>query len=52
MTEDVTEVQDGAPAKKDADPELVALRKIGAILAKLTESGRRRVLGFYVDREV
>jgi hypothetical protein len=50
-------VETPAPAdekkpKKPADSEFVALRRIGAVLAGLSDSAKRRVLSYYVDRAI
>lgn len=43
---------DGKKIKKPADAEFVALKRIGSVLNGLSDSAKRRVLSYYVDRAV
>jgi hypothetical protein len=43
---------EGKKIKKPADAEFVALKRIGSVLNGLSDSAKRRVLSYYVDRAV
>ena len=51
MTEQHDDCSD-KKAKKPADEELVALKRIGSILAKLPAAAQRRVLDYCVNRAI